>query len=99
MVRRRARPISAGPDQASPADVGLDQTQPADLAKLKRYFAEARDLTFVARTNSLMAQDYYDSDQYTPEEKKALNERHQPPVIVNRRSTMAGTSWGSTSWR
>ena len=62
MDRRRARPISAGPDQASPADVGLDATQPADLAKLKRYFAEARDLTFVARTNSLMAQDYYDSE-------------------------------------
>ena len=32
-----------------------------DLAKLKRYFAEARDLTEVARTNALLAIDYYDS--------------------------------------
>jgi hypothetical protein len=84
MAQRRAPTISAGPDQASSADIGLDQTQPADLAKLKRYFAEARDLTFVARTNSLLAQDYYDSDQFTPDQKKILEDRRQPPVIVNR---------------
>jgi hypothetical protein len=61
-----------------------DTTQPTDLAKLKRYFSEARDLTQAARTNSLAAIDYFDSDQFTPAERAALAERKQPPVVVNR---------------
>src|SRR5258708_39385778 len=89
MSARRARENSTSTSQTNAGDIntgdsGPTDSQPADLAKLKRYFAEARDLTLVARTNSILAQDYYDSDQFTPQEKAALRERRQPPIIVNR---------------
>ena len=54
------------------------------LAKLKRYFTEARDLTQQARTNALQAFDYYDSDQFTGTDLAALHARGQPPVVINR---------------
>jgi hypothetical protein len=54
------------------------------LAKLKRYFTEARDLTQQARTNALQAIDYYDSDQFTGTDLAALHARGQPPVVINR---------------
>ena len=60
------------------------QSPPPDLEKLKRYFTEARQLTEIARQNSLQAIDYYDSDQYTPAELAALQKRRQPPIVVNR---------------
>jgi len=70
---------------ASSREASADPTQQtADLAKLKRYFAEARDLTEVARTNALTAIDYYDSDQYTAAELAKLRERRQPPIVTNR---------------
>ncbi len=55
-----------------------------DLARLKRYFTEARDLTVDARARSLTAIDYYDSDQYTPAELTKLAARNQPPIVINR---------------
>ncbi len=58
--------------------------EPPDLARLKRYFTEARDLTVDARTRSLLAIDYYDSDQYTPAELTKLAARNQPPIVINR---------------
>jgi hypothetical protein len=61
-----------------------DQTQAPDLAKLKRYFTEARDLTYVYRTNALGAIDYYDSDQYAGDELQKLEARGQPPIVINR---------------
>ncbi|MGI9170758.1 MAG: hypothetical protein ACR2FH_11405 [Caulobacteraceae bacterium] len=57
---------------------------PADLAKLKRYFTESRDLTVDARTNALLAIDYYDGDQYTAGELRKLAARNQPPIVINR---------------
>ncbi|HEY5072045.1 MAG TPA: hypothetical protein VII63_08440 [Caulobacteraceae bacterium] len=72
------------------AALGEGQTAPlpaadgADLETMKRYFSEARDLTAAARTNSLTAIDYYDSDQYTRQELEKLDQRSQPPIIVNR---------------
>ena len=54
------------------------------LAKLKRYFTEARDLTQQARTNALQAIDYYDSDQFTGDDLAKLHARGQPPVVINR---------------
>ncbi|MGI8839963.1 MAG: hypothetical protein ACR2F8_04130 [Caulobacteraceae bacterium] len=57
---------------------------PPDLARLKRYFTEARDLTVDARGNSLIAIDYYDSDQYTGAELAKLAARNQPPIVINR---------------
>jgi hypothetical protein len=65
-------------------EAGSPAVEAPDLAKLKRYFAEARDLTEVARTNALVAIDYYDSDQLTPAERAALLRRRQPPIVVNR---------------
>jgi len=72
-----------GPSQMSKTD-NPDQTQAPDLAKLKRYFTEARDLTYIARTNSLTAIDYYDTDQYTASELTSLAQRGQPPIVINR---------------
>ena len=78
----------AVPD-TSGADPAADQTPsgktaPADLAKLKRYFAEAAYKTQEARTHSLTAVDYYDSDQFTREELHKLAQRSQPPIVINR---------------
>ncbi len=55
-----------------------------DLAKLKRYFTEAEQLTFAARSHSLRAIDYYDSDQFGREELAKLHERKQPAIVINR---------------
>ena len=55
-----------------------------DLTTLKRYFTEAEQLTQAARANSLTAIDYYDSDQFTPQELQALKDRGQPAIVVNR---------------
>lgn len=57
---------------------------PPDLEKLKRYFTDARQLTEQARLKSLQCQDYYDSDQFTPDQIAELEERRQPPIVVNR---------------
>jgi hypothetical protein len=61
-----------------------DQTQAPDLAKLKRYFTEARDLTYIYRTNALGAIDYYDSDQFTGVELTKLAARGQAAIVINR---------------
>ena len=101
MAARRAGAISTGASQINTGDSGPTDSQPADLAKLKRYFAEARDLTLVARTNATLAQDYYDSDQFTPREKAALQERRQAPIVVNRIKPaikVYGTSQGGSSY-
>jgi hypothetical protein len=64
-------------------DVARPDGSPS-LAKLKRYFTEARDLTQQARTNALLAIDYYDSDQFSGTELAKLHARGQPPVVINR---------------
>ncbi|MHB8529739.1 MAG: portal protein [Caulobacteraceae bacterium] len=82
-------PLAGEGAQATPRNES-DQNTPgvvqddADLAKLKRYFAEAAFKTQDARTHSLTAIDYYDSDQYTRAELQALAERNQPPIVINR---------------
>lgn len=80
--------------QASENELGLGQAQvpalipegppPPDLARLKRMFEEARDLTSDARTEALIDQDYYDTDQWTEAEKNALRARKQPDIVINR---------------
>ena len=64
-------------------DDGAGSTTPS-LAKLKRYFTEARDLTQQSRTNALQAIDYYDSDQFTAAELAKLEARGQPAITINR---------------
>jgi len=55
-----------------------------DLARLKRMFEEARDLTREARTEALMDLDYYDGKQWTDAEREALRARRQPDIVINR---------------
>jgi hypothetical protein len=55
-----------------------------DLTRLKRYFTESEQLTLAARTHSLRAIDYYDSDQFGREELVKLHERNQPAIVINR---------------
>ena len=55
-----------------------------ELARLKSYFAEAQSMSQEWRQRSLVAIDYYDSDQFTREELHALNARGQPAITVNR---------------
>jgi hypothetical protein len=87
---------ASGPAQLPVTD-NPDQTQAPDLAKLKRYFTEARDLTYIYRTNALSAIDYYDSDQYAGDELQKLEARGQPPIVINRIkpaiSSIANRAW------
>ena len=55
-----------------------------DLDKLKRYFSESAYKTKDAREASLVALDFYDSDQYPATELRVLHTRKQPPVVINR---------------
>lgn len=55
-----------------------------DLARLKAMFEEARDLTSDARTQAMVDIDYYDSKQWTPDERRVLQKRKQPDNVFNR---------------
>lgn len=64
------------------ADDGL-----LDVADLVRMFEESEDSTFTSRKLAERDRDYYDNNQLTDEETKALKKRRQPPVIDNRIKT------------
>lgn len=66
------------------SDGADDPIQAPDLARMKRLFSEARDLTQVARSESVEDIDYYDSKQWSAAELQALRERHQPDIVINR---------------
>jgi hypothetical protein len=55
-----------------------------DLAKLRRYFEEARDLTAEARRQSLKDKQYYDGKQLSADELNTLKRRKQPALVINR---------------
>lgn len=76
----------AGAAQIGSTDDGGDNAnaKTPSLAKLKRYFTEARDLTQQSRTNALKAIDYYDSDQFSGDELAKLQARGQPAITINR---------------
>ena len=76
-------PPSAGASPTRSTDAGETPALP-DLTTLKRYFTEAESLTQAARANSLRAIDFYDSDQLTATELKALDDRGQPAIVTNR---------------
>lgn len=61
---------------------GVKET--ADLAKCRKKFEEARDLTETARTEQQKDGDYYDGIQLTAEELAALSKRKQPAIVINR---------------
>lgn len=54
------------------------------LEKLKRLYREARDATMEARQEAEQAQDYYDGKQLSKAQLKALRERRQPEIWINR---------------
>jgi hypothetical protein len=66
------------------AGAGARGSRAPDLEALKRYFSEAEQLTQEARRNSLIALDYFDSDQFTPAELAAFRDRGQPAIVINR---------------
>lgn len=55
-----------------------------ELDRLKKLYREARDNTDKARKEADLAQDYYDCKQWTSEQVKALSDRKQPPIFINR---------------
>lgn len=55
-----------------------------DVARLRAMFEEARDQSAQARLEALTDIDYYDSQQWTAEERAALRERRQPDIVINR---------------
>lgn len=59
-------------------------TQQTMHTKLVQWFEASEDSTREARTTSEKCRDYYDGDQYTPEETAALKKRKQPVIVVNR---------------
>jgi hypothetical protein len=75
--------VSADPSSGFPGARAPGGAAP-DLARLKRYFTESEQLTQAARTKSLKAIDYYDTDQFTVAELSALAERGQPAIVINR---------------
>lgn len=54
------------------------------LTTLVQYFEDSVDATMAARKDAERDRDYYDNKQLTDGEVQALNERGQPPVIINR---------------
>jgi hypothetical protein len=52
--------------------------------ELIRWVNDADDLTSDARELSEKSRDYYDSKQWTPEERNALKERKQAATVINR---------------
>lgn len=82
--------LHAASEVALPPQTGLtesdpnkDARSPPDLERLKRYFTEYRDLTADARAEALIDIDYYDTKQWTSEERKKLAERKQPDTVFN----------------
>lgn len=62
---------------------GMTAPQSYDLATLKRYFEDARDLTYDARKQSQIDDDYYHGYQWTADEKAVLRQRKQPDNVFN----------------
>lgn len=59
-------------------------TYQTDLARVKRYFEDARDANDEQRVQALIDRDYFDGMQWTPEERRVLQARHQPDSVFNR---------------
>jgi hypothetical protein len=71
----------AAPVAATPAPLELDLD--AHLMTLIQYFEEAEETTADARKLAERDRDYYDNDQWTPEELAILRKRKQPPLTIN----------------
>lgn len=65
--------------------------------RLIQWFEAAEDSTRDARETSERCRDYYDGDQYTPEETSILKKRKQPIIVVNRIKPKINTLKGMES--
>ena len=65
------------------AEEAIDPAYSERLSKLVRYFEEAEEATWEARTKSERDRDYYDGKQWTADEKAKLEARGQPVIAFN----------------
>jgi hypothetical protein len=88
VIQQPAAPFASQPAlpdaQPTPAPQAQPEQKAPDLARKKKLFEEARDLTQDARTESLTDCDYYDSEQLSDTVKTALRKRKQPELVINR---------------
>jgi hypothetical protein len=88
VIQQPAAPFASQPAlpdaQPTPAPQAQPEQKAPDLARKKKLFEESRDLTQDARTESLTDCDYYDSEQLSDTVKKALRNRKQPELVINR---------------
>ena len=54
-----------------------------DVARYQQMFLAAEEASQTSRQNAERDRDYYDGKQLTAQERKALADRGQPPVVVN----------------
>ena len=73
----------AGPVQVEPRS-DLDSDENVELLyTIEAWWAEARDLHATNRREQLIDADFYDNDQYTEEDRAAMEERFQAPLVYN----------------
>lgn len=60
------------------------EDETAYVSRLVTYFEDAEEASDNARKVSEQCRDYYDSKQLTAAEKKALSDRGQPDIVINR---------------
>jgi hypothetical protein len=74
--------MAAGMDQAKDGYSADDDK--SYVAKLVEFFEQSEEATEEARKLSEQCRDYYDGKQLTASEKKALQDRGQPDIVINR---------------
>lgn len=72
------------PAPAPKTDQYLADDDTSYVAKLVEFFEQSEEATDQARKQSEQCRDYYDGRQLTSEERKALQDRGQPDIIINR---------------
>jgi hypothetical protein len=75
--------MAAGMDQAKDGGYSAEDDT-AYVAKLVEFFEQSEEATEEARKLSEQCRDYYDGKQLTASEKKALQDRGQPDIVINR---------------
>lgn len=72
----------------------MAETNDDILARVIGWYDDSVDATMEARRLSERDRDYYDNKQLTDAEVKALNDRGQPPVVINRIKAKVDTLLG-----
>lgn len=72
------------PPPAAPAPIPYPGEEGDLLTQLVRWFENAEDASVTARQRAEQARDYYLGKQLTAEEVRTLEDRGQPPIVINR---------------